>query len=165
MVVKYEARLILVKNITLASCCSLDCRRVSRHTMAGSNRPKRGKARSGKGLATRIYLGAVLAVAVALPSSASPAALVDWSEWDGQPAVHISERRPENTDATSGATTTLTTARCLRRLVRECSLQLELQGPECEDDTITSGGFRVPVFYSRPSCGFEVRFVEDNYCM
>lgn len=126
--------------------------------MGGPDRRKRRTVRLGKGFVTRAYLGAVLVVVATLPDPAEPTALLDWSEWDGQPAVPLSER-PRYTDATSVDTLD---ARCLRRLVRDCSVQLEVPGRQCGDGMVESDDFRVPFFYSRPSCGFEVRVMSKG---
>lgn len=116
--------------------------------MGGFNPPKRRKV-----LVTLVYLAAVLVMAAT--DSAEPTVLLDWSEWNGQPAVPLSERR-QYTDTNSG---TALGAHCLRRLVRECSVRLEVPGRQCGDVMIERDDYRVPFFYSRPSCGFEVRFV------
>ncbi|CAN0080944.1 unnamed protein product [Pylaiella littoralis] len=126
-------------------------------TMGGSTQSKREKVRSSKGLFTVIYVGAVLVMAVTFPYSAKSTFLLDWSEWAGQPAVPLSERR-QFTDATSS---TALDPRCLRRLVRECSLQLEVPGRRCGDAMVERDDFRVPFFYSRPSCGFEAPVTMD----
>ncbi|CAM9867121.1 unnamed protein product [Pylaiella littoralis] len=125
--------------------------------MRGSNQSKRGRVRSSKGLFTVIYVGAVLVMAATDPDSAKSTFLLDWSEWAGQPATPLSERR-QYTDA---ASSTALDPRCLRRLVRECSLRLEVPGRQCGDGMVESDDFRVPFFYSRPSCGFEALVTID----
>lgn len=61
--------------------------------MGGPNRRRWETVRSGKGFVERAYLRTLLMMVATLTDSAEPIDLLDWSEWDGQPAVPPSERK------------------------------------------------------------------------
>lgn len=94
---------------------------------------------------------------------------VDWDEWDdpspvlpsagkekerGEPWVVSLAASPERDEQQQQQEE----LQQLRRLVHECSQRLELPGIRCGDDNmaVLDDNFRVPFFYSQPSCGFEV---------
>lgn len=107
----------------------------------------RRRARWGRGLLPVVF------VTAALPNSGTQAAVsLDWSEWHDHSGTPLMERR-QYTSATNA--TTMSTP-CLSDLVHGCSLDLELPGRQCGNDVTANDDFRVPFFYSRPSCGFEV---------
>lgn len=89
--------------------------------------------------------------------------LLDWSKWD-EPPPNPGRGRTEPTVGTP--TMRFVDSSCLpgacqqqqlRRLVHECSRQLKLPGLGCGDSFVTDDDYRVPLFESLPSCGFEVR--------
>lgn len=128
--------------------------------MADFNKPPVcRRARWGRALVvTMVFVGAVLVIVAELLTSVTPAAgSLDWSEWQDHQSTPLMERR----QYTNASTAPTMSKPCLRDLVRGCSLQLELPGRQCGHDVTANDDFRVPFFYSRPSCGFEVRIIVE----
>lgn len=120
---------------------------------------------------------------VLLLATCAEQVLLDWSEWDSAPPVppgRTSEEAPvfegrDNGDLADGRRVEVPTdfpeeVACqerwrLRRLVYECSRQLELPGFGCavggeggEGGDGVDDDYRVPFFFSQKACGFEVSF-------